>query len=294
MSARPPVLRFGPYEADLHTRELRRDGVRIALQRQPFLILEALLTSPGQLVTRDQLRHAVWPHGTYVAFERGLTSAMRKVREALDDRADAPSYIETLPGRGYRFIAPATIVDRAALAPRPAARWLTRVAAALIVGSLSGGIGPNTLAAERLAAAEELSAYACLLKSQGRFEEGLAAIRTAHAIAPESARSLLKSDCTCTRRIAMTTKWRCCSSRAADARSPMRGCISGLVTRAVKLEAVDAPERAHLVSNGQRAEHTHWARAQERPARGRTRSSSRPPELCCEARPGVPPASLRA
>lgn len=188
MSERKPVLTFGPFEADLHTRELRRNGALVPLQQQPFMILEQLISHPGELVTREQLRRAVWPQGTYVAFERGLTSAIRKVREALGDRADAPIFIETLTGRGYRFIAPVGVGELRVVQPGHAPRWIAQVATVLIVGLSEGGVGPNTLAAERLAAASELSAYACLLKSQGRFEEGLAAIQKAHAIAPESAR----------------------------------------------------------------------------------------------------------
>jgi DNA-binding winged helix-turn-helix (wHTH) protein len=188
MNARKPVVTFGPFEADLHTRELRRDGERVPLQQQPFLILEMLVSSPGDLVTRDQLRRAVWPDGTYVSFERSLTSAIRKIREALGDRADTPIFIETLTGRGYRFIAPVGVIADPIAPRQPAPGWITKVAAVLIVGLSEGGVGPNTLAAERLAAAHELSAYACLLKSQGRFEEGLTAIQRAHAIAPESAR----------------------------------------------------------------------------------------------------------
>lgn len=277
MNERPPIIRFGAYQADLHTGELRRQGVRVPLQQQPFVVLAMLLKNSGELVTREHLHHAIWPTGTFVAFERGLTSAMRKVREALNERADSPTYIETLPGRGYRFIAPATIVDRAALAPRTAARWPTRVAAALIVGSLSGAIGPNTLAAERLAAAEELSAYACLLKSQGRFEEGLAAIRTAHAIAPESARFTaevglhLHATHRYDDEMAMLLRAVRQDARSADAWLHLG---LGYARRAKFVEAVDALERAHLVSNGQRAEYwLQWARAQERLAsRGHTRS----------------------
>jgi DNA-binding winged helix-turn-helix (wHTH) protein len=189
MGARQPVVRFGRYTADLHTRELWRDNVRVPLQLQPFLVLEQLLRRPGDLVTRDELRRVIWAEGTFVQFERGLTSAMRKVREALDDRAAQPVFIETLTGRGYRFIAPVTVAGgHAAAAPPPRARWVPQLAAMLIVGVSAGGVGPNTMAAERLAAAEQLSGYACLLKSQGRFAEGLAAIERAHALAPESAR----------------------------------------------------------------------------------------------------------
>lgn len=182
------MIKFGSYEADLHTRELRRDGVRVALQLQPFLVLEVLLNRAGDLVTREELRKAIWPDGTYVSFDRGLTSAMRKVREALEERADAPVFIETLTGRGYRFIAPVSVVEPVLAQRQDRPRWIAQMAAVLIMGLSEGGIGPNTMATERLAAAEQLSAYACLLKSQGRFEEGLAAIEQAHAIAPESAR----------------------------------------------------------------------------------------------------------
>lgn len=100
------LARFGPFEADLVTGELRKDRRPVPLQRQPFRLLQALLEQPGELVTREELRRRLWAEGTFVSFERGLTSAMRKVREALGDRADAPVYIETLAGRGYRFIAP--------------------------------------------------------------------------------------------------------------------------------------------------------------------------------------------
>jgi DNA-binding winged helix-turn-helix (wHTH) protein len=190
MDERKPTLRFGLYEADLDTGELFNDGVRVPLQQQPFRVLAALLNQPGELVTREQLRKTIWRDGTFVAFERGLTSAVRKVREALGERADTPVFIETLPGRGYRFIAPVSIVSaparRAGHVERP--QWLARAAAIAIVVFVDGGIGPSTFAAERLAAAEALSEYACLLKSQGRFEEGLATIRRAHAIAPEFAR----------------------------------------------------------------------------------------------------------
>lgn len=188
MSARKPVVTFGPYEADLHTRELRRNGARVPLQLQPFLLLELLLARPGDLVTREELRRALWPDGTYVSFERGLTSAMRKVREALQDHADRSVFIETLTGRGYRFLAPVSVIDAPIRQQVDRPRWLAPVAAVLIMGLSDGGVGPNTLAAERLAAAEQLSEYACLLKSQGKFDAGLAAIQRAHALAPESAR----------------------------------------------------------------------------------------------------------
>jgi DNA-binding winged helix-turn-helix (wHTH) protein len=100
-----PRVRFGPFEVDLNTRELRKTGARVKLSGQPFLILAALLEHPGQLVTREELRKHIWSEDTYVDFGHGLNTAVNKLREALCDSADDPRYIETLPRRGYRFIA---------------------------------------------------------------------------------------------------------------------------------------------------------------------------------------------
>lgn len=101
-----PIVRFGPFEADLHTRELRKQGIRIRLQEQPFQILAMLLERPGELVTRDEIRANLWPEDTFVDFDHGLNAAVRRLRDALNDSADTPRYIETLPRRGYRFIGP--------------------------------------------------------------------------------------------------------------------------------------------------------------------------------------------
>ena len=97
--------RFGPYEVDLHTQELWKYGTRLKLVGQPFEILAMLLWTPGDLVTRDEMRSRLWPSDTFVDFNHGLNAAVNKLREALSDSADAPRYIETLPRRGYRFIA---------------------------------------------------------------------------------------------------------------------------------------------------------------------------------------------
>ena len=98
-------LRFGAYEADLHTHELWKHGTRIKLVGQPFEILAVLVKRPGQLVTREELRAELWPGDTFVDFNHGLNAAVNKLRDALCDSADDPKYIETLPRRGYRFIA---------------------------------------------------------------------------------------------------------------------------------------------------------------------------------------------
>lgn len=99
------TLRFGVFEADLRAGELRKHGLLIKLQEQPFKILVLLLKRPGELVTREELRQELWPAHTFVDFDRGLNKAMTKLRNALGDSADSPRYIETLHRRGYRFLA---------------------------------------------------------------------------------------------------------------------------------------------------------------------------------------------
>jgi TolB-like protein/DNA-binding winged helix-turn-helix (wHTH) protein/Tfp pilus assembly protein PilF len=101
----PGTLRFGIYEVVLRSGELRKKGVRIKLQDQPFQVLKLLLERSGELVTREELRIQIWPADTFVDFDNGLNTCINKLREALGDSADSPRFIETLPRRGYRFIA---------------------------------------------------------------------------------------------------------------------------------------------------------------------------------------------
>jgi Tol biopolymer transport system component/DNA-binding winged helix-turn-helix (wHTH) protein len=98
------TVRFGLFEVDLRAGELRKGGLRIKLQGQPFAVLAMLLERPGEMVSREQLQQKLWASDTYVDFEHGLNKAINKLREALSDDADNPRYIETLPRRGYRFI----------------------------------------------------------------------------------------------------------------------------------------------------------------------------------------------
>ena len=98
-------IRFGPYELDPHARELRSASGRVRLQDQPFEILQLLLAQPGHVVTRDQIRERLWPAGTFVDFEHSLNAAVKRLRAALGDDAECPRYIETVPRRGYRFVA---------------------------------------------------------------------------------------------------------------------------------------------------------------------------------------------
>ena len=100
------VIRFGVFEVDLHTTELRKQGVRIRLPLQSFQVLEALLRQPGELVTRRELKEKLWPADSFGDFEHGLNAAVNRVREALGDSSDNPRFVETLPRRGYRFLAP--------------------------------------------------------------------------------------------------------------------------------------------------------------------------------------------
>jgi TolB-like protein/Flp pilus assembly protein TadD len=99
------LVRFGLFEADLSSRELRKNGARIRLQDQPFQVLSVLLDRPGGVVTRDELRQKIWPGDTFIDFDKGLNVAINKIREALGDSAENPRFVETLPRRGYRFLA---------------------------------------------------------------------------------------------------------------------------------------------------------------------------------------------
>jgi DNA-binding winged helix-turn-helix (wHTH) protein/Tol biopolymer transport system component len=104
------VIRFGVFEVDLRAGELRKSGLKIKLQEQPFQVLVMLLRRPGEVVNREELQKAVWSADTFVDFDRGLNKAINKLREALGDTADNPRFVETLPRRGYRFIAPVDAV----------------------------------------------------------------------------------------------------------------------------------------------------------------------------------------
>src|SRR5712692_9973036 len=99
-------VRFATFEVDLRSGELHKQGIKIKLHDQPFQVLTMLLEHPGELVTREQLHQKLWPSDTFVDFDVGLNSAIKRLRDALGDSPESPRYIETLPRRGYRFIAP--------------------------------------------------------------------------------------------------------------------------------------------------------------------------------------------
>ena len=101
--SRPRLVRFGAFEADVQTGELRKDGVKLKFSGQPFQVLAILLERPGEVVTREELQKRLWPD-TFVDVEHNLNTAINKIREVLGDSAESPRFVETLPRRGYRFI----------------------------------------------------------------------------------------------------------------------------------------------------------------------------------------------
>jgi DNA-binding winged helix-turn-helix (wHTH) protein len=111
--SRPRIARFGSYEVDLASYQLRKQGIRIKIHDQPFRILELLLREPGALVTREELRHMLWPDNTFVDFDKSLNAAMAKLRHALLDTAENPRFVETVPRQGYRFICPVAFAPQA-------------------------------------------------------------------------------------------------------------------------------------------------------------------------------------
>jgi len=106
------TFRFGVYEADPGSGELRRSGLRLRVQEQPFNVLLVLLERPGEVITREELRQKLWPADTFVDFDHGLNTVVNKLREALSDSAANPRFIETLARRGYRFLAPVEFVQK--------------------------------------------------------------------------------------------------------------------------------------------------------------------------------------
>lgn len=110
-AGRETVFRFGLFEADPDSKTLTRSGVRVKIQEQPFRLLLLLVERSGEVITRDEMRQALWPEGTYVDFDGSLNVILKRLRAAIDDEPDNPRFIETIPRRGYRFVAPVSIVE---------------------------------------------------------------------------------------------------------------------------------------------------------------------------------------
>src|SRR5215469_12299615 len=107
----PPVVRFGNFEVDLRAGELRKEGSRVRLQEQPYLLLTVLLESAGEVVTREELRKRLWSADTFVDFDHRLAAAVSKLRDALWDSAEKPKFVETVGRRGYRFVGQIEFAD---------------------------------------------------------------------------------------------------------------------------------------------------------------------------------------
>ncbi len=162
------VYHFGPFILDARTGELSDGGHRTPLRDQSLHLLLALLEQPGQLLTREELTARLWPAGTFVDFDRGLNKVVNHLREALGDSAEQPRFIETLPRKGYRFIAPVSIAgeDHEAAPVRPSG-WrvlpLTIMLAAGIVIALAGGIAKTrTWVSKRRTTPPPISALAVI------------------------------------------------------------------------------------------------------------------------------------
>jgi TolB-like protein/DNA-binding winged helix-turn-helix (wHTH) protein/lipoprotein NlpI len=164
-------IRFGAFEVDPRSGELRKKGFRIRLQEQPFQVLAALLEHAGDVVTREELRQRIWSSGTFVDFENGLNKAMSKLRDALGDSAETPLFIETLPRRGYRFIAPITVGHTSALRTGTSRGlifvrkhwWIGAAAAfAMILGIVSAFTNNRGVARETAPAARAIESLAVL------------------------------------------------------------------------------------------------------------------------------------
>lgn len=131
------LIRFGIFEIDPDTNELRRKGIKVKLQEQPFQVLLALVEHPQQLLARSELKSRLWPADTYVDFDQGLNRAVAKLRDALDDPAEQPVYIQTIARKGYRFLAPVEKIEvpgsRIAVPMLPSGGWAVAGGIALIV-----------------------------------------------------------------------------------------------------------------------------------------------------------------
>src|ERR1700726_3485237 len=140
------MVRCGVFEIDLKAFELRKHGLRLKLAEQPFQILAILLEQPGEVITRDELRERLWPGDTFVDFDHGLNNAVMRLREVLGDSPENPRFIETLPRRGYRFIAPMSSSNgneaHAGAGPiTPTRRWrMPLLVVALLAALVAGGL----------------------------------------------------------------------------------------------------------------------------------------------------------
>jgi DNA-binding winged helix-turn-helix (wHTH) protein/Tfp pilus assembly protein PilF len=184
----PHLLRFGVFELDTDSGELRRHGMKIRLPDQAFHILKTLLDRPGEVVTRDELRRVLWTSDTFVDFEVGLNSAVRKLREALDDAADNPRFVETLPRRGYRFVAPVTAPEALRSMSDPAEQASDAASGALGEPAAATALEPPAAVPPRFRAAATVAGGVLVLTLAAATSvvyqrEGLTSLRPGAAVA---------------------------------------------------------------------------------------------------------------
>ena len=160
--SRSTIIRFGVFEADPATGELRKSGRKIKIQEQPFQVLLMLLDHPGEMVSRDDLQKKLWPSDTFVNFDTGLNRCIKKIREALDDSAETPRFVETLPKRGYRFIAPVALVD---IQPHPTPANDNDSATASKESATATQLRPRRVSAKILAGLVTVAALALALNA---------------------------------------------------------------------------------------------------------------------------------
>jgi Tol biopolymer transport system component/DNA-binding winged helix-turn-helix (wHTH) protein len=178
------VVRFGAYEVDPHAGELRRNGVKVKLQDQPFQVLTMLLERPGEVISREELQRRLWPADTFVDFDHSLNAAIKRLRDALRDSADNPRFVETLARRGYRFVAPVagTVPNggKAEVISRPGpgyiARWVVGTLVIVVVCMVVGWhVGRSTFATPALrerrltANSPDLPVYNAAISPNGKF-----------------------------------------------------------------------------------------------------------------------------
>jgi DNA-binding winged helix-turn-helix (wHTH) protein/Tol biopolymer transport system component len=152
----PSTVRFGTFEANFRSGELRRNGIRVRLQEQPLQVLNLLLEKPGEVITREQLQARLWPADTFVDFDHSLNTAIKRLRDALGDCAENPRFVETLARRGYRFIAPVHYGFSTTSLPVPAARGVRQLKNpalwAIFLGLLLFGLTTGWLLGRRTSA----------------------------------------------------------------------------------------------------------------------------------------------
>ena len=267
-AGRSAILRFGVFDVDLRSGELRKAGLRVPLQEQPFRILARLLDTPGELVTRDELRQLLWADDTFVDFEHGLNVAIKRLRDALGDAPDGPRFIETLPRRGYRFIAPVLATDGGSPAApaysstrRRVAMWSSAAALAIAAGALAVVAGRHAASGAAIRPQKILIADFVNRTHDDVFDGTLRQALTVAleqspsfvVVSRERVRDLLRQMTTPDAPVVAGVALEAC--QRAGAHASVNGTIAALGTRyVVSLDAVDCASRETIATDQAQAE----------------------------------------